>query len=588
MTAFRFRRIRPTEPDWLNRDAGTLHARRRSDGKSAWWRFGLTRYRTTTIAPGDDIELAAPYPRATPGPLNLGAWIAPWKTETPRGAKLLDFATRLVWLVPGLLVLMPSDHRLVLALVLGLAVLSLRRSGSFTNLRTQRSENLAIHSRLWDRMIDLPPGLLQGTARQQSATLSSGLDAALAHAELRRAPVLAALAATATALALFANPALASVLMAATLASATIAGLLAKTLASRHLAAIPASVDLHRQRGWTLGNMIELRSLGAAARFIAALRASTETNLDKTLGLKHAQMANMMATGWALILGTGIVAFAWLAGIGTPSPRNALAVLLFSVPALHAATELARLYGAVLPQKPALDAIEPVTQVDPLTPVTAAPLRLDSIALSNIGFRYPHSAPLFENLSLTIKRGEVLALSGPSGGGKSTLLRVVMGLIPPSSGSLVVNGAPLTPSLRTAYRARIATVFQDQDLGFSTIRTAVLQDTPGADLADAWSALEATGLGEVVRAMPMGIQTLLVAGAFPFSLTRQVLIARALVQNPDLLILDETLSALDAETVRSMIGAARARGAMVIYSTHRSELLGFADRIIPLGAQHQI
>jgi len=587
MTQFRYRRVRPSDKRWQEQDAGTLLARRHNGRATAVWRFVSGRYRLGAVAPGEDVEIAMPYPRAEPGKLSLRRWIAPWHQETPRFTALSDLGAELVWLVPGLLALMPQGPWAMMTVALVLSALALRYAARFRHQRAARSDNIAVHGRFWDRILDLPSGLIEGPPHRQAAAQSSALDAALNRTQFqRRAPVLATLLLTAVTPCFAANGTLAAVLLAAALLGGVLAGWLAFIQEKQEARVKDQALELGHKRGWVLTNMIDLRSLSVDAYHLSTLAEDTDATIDGSARLENARLMSMLAHGWIIILGLGVVAFTWLSGIGTGTPREALIVFLFGAPALHAAAELGRYFGQMKAQIVAIAAIAPIMDVDVKAEADSETLQLDHIKLDRVAFSYTEGVPILKDVDLELFPQDIVALSGPSGFGKSTLLHLLMGLVAPTTGTMLLNGKPLTQDQVLPYRRRIAAVFQDQDLGFSTVRNAVLQDMPGAGLAEVWDALDAVGLGETIRAMPMGVQTLLVAGAFPFSLMQQILIARALIQKPDLLVLDETLSALDVETARSIVTAARSRGAMVVFSTHRLDLLDLANKVVRLGPQN--
>lgn len=577
MTRFRFRRVRPLGPHWRKEDAGPLVVASSEQEPDRVIDFRGSAYPEDAVGRDRNPELFMPYPKAEPGPLLSGNWFArPGSAGAPLTA-FVEAGRYLIWLVPGLTLLMHN----ALVPVLLLAALCLFWAGCLAQLRINRSQSVAIHSRLWDRLLDLSADRLGGPAHRAANRITEGLGAALDRAALRsrlRGP--GTLIIFSLLLACFADVRLSITLFIAATASGAASFALEQKLSGHRRIANRLSADLSHTRAWVLGHIIELRALQVASRHLQNLSTLTESWLDEARKVNLARLATRVCLGGALCFGTAAIGFSWMA-TGVPA-GNALAVLLFGVPAIYAASNIGQVAGRVWSSRAALEGVAPIAHADLADVAPDTPARIERIELREIGFAHSPAAPVLQNVSLTLAPGDVLALEGPSGGGKSTLLRLLMGLVAPTSGELVVNDGALSCDT-AAYRRQVAAVFQDQELGFSTIRNAVLQDTPGADLAKAWHALHLVGLGEAVGAMPMGIQTLLVAGAFPFALTRQVLIARALLQKSDLLILDEALSALDLATARTIIAAARAQGSIVVYSTHRPDLAALADRVMTLG-----
>ena len=206
--------------------------------------------------------------------------------------------------------------------------------------------------------------------------------------------------------------------------------------------------------------------------------------------------------------------------------------------------------------------------------------RIEALEARDLTFRYGDSLePVFERLSFTLRSGEILALSSPSGSGKTTLLRVLTGLAENCGGQILVNGGD---ARILAYRHRVAAVFQDEPVGAGTIRAAIAGSAPiGLDAV--WAAAAKVGADTIIRALPMEMQTLIVEGPFPPSLLQPLLIARALAQQPDLLILDEALGALPYDRAEQVLASLRAEGKLVIFASHDPQLVAFADKVLDLG-----
>ncbi|PKP91886.1 MAG: hypothetical protein CVT77_10790 [Alphaproteobacteria bacterium HGW-Alphaproteobacteria-16] len=208
--------------------------------------------------------------------------------------------------------------------------------------------------------------------------------------------------------------------------------------------------------------------------------------------------------------------------------------------------------------------------------------RIASLEIRDLSYRYPAGPNIvFEQVSLRLDAGEVLALSSPSGTGKTTLLRVITGLAEAQTGQLLVNGQAVSPLV---YRHRIAAVFQDQDIGAGTIRAAVAGNL-SLDPDSVWQAVGRVGVERLIRDLPMQLQTLIVEGPFPPSLLQPLLIARALVQNADLLILDEALAALSYERAKLLLDELRGEGKLVIFASHDPNIVALADRVLTIGAR---
>jgi len=190
-----------------------------------------------------------------------------------------------------------------------------------------------------------------------------------------------------------------------------------------------------------------------------------------------------------------------------------------------------------------------------------------------------------EDVSAVFPFGSITALSGPSGAGKSTLADVLCGMIGPDAGALEVGGSAVTGGARRAWRKRVAYVQQEPVLFHASIRENLLWGRPGADDGALEAALRAAS-ADFVLALPDGLDTVVGdRGARLSGGERQrIALARGLLRQPDLLILDEVTSALDAENEAAVAGAiARLRGTMTLLIIgHRGALAALADRRIAL------
>ncbi|MFD8967640.1 thiol reductant ABC exporter subunit CydD [Streptomyces sp. NPDC059568] len=209
-------------------------------------------------------------------------------------------------------------------------------------------------------------------------------------------------------------------------------------------------------------------------------------------------------------------------------------------------------------------------------------LELDGVTVRHQG----RTEPSLDAASLTVEPGETVALVGPSGVGKSTLLQVVLGFTAPDEGRVRVDGRDLFSLDPDRWRERIAWVPQQPYLFAGTIAENVRLARPEADDAAVRDALREAGAYEFVTALPQGVHTLLGEDGSGLSAgqRQRLALARAFLADRPLLLLDEPTAALDGETESGIVEAVRrlALGRTVLLVVHRPALLAVADRVIAL------
>ena len=171
-----------------------------------------------------------------------------------------------------------------------------------------------------------------------------------------------------------------------------------------------------------------------------------------------------------------------------------------------------------------------------------------AIRLTNISFRYDEDGPLvLDAVNLQVRPGEFVAIVGPSGSGKSTLLRLLLGFEVPTEGVVSYDGRELFTLTLQEVRQQIGVVLQDAQLFPGDIFSNIVGLASNLTVDDAWKAAELAGLAEDIKAMPMGIQTVIGEGGAGLSSgqRQRLIIARALAGKPKILYLDEATSALD-------------------------------------------
>ncbi|MFG3236569.1 thiol reductant ABC exporter subunit CydD [Streptomyces antibioticus] len=216
------------------------------------------------------------------------------------------------------------------------------------------------------------------------------------------------------------------------------------------------------------------------------------------------------------------------------------------------------------------------------TRVPEGPLVFDGVTV-----RYPgRSADAVSDVSFTVEPGETVALVGPSGVGKSTLLHTLLGFVRPTEGRVRAGGVDLAAADLEQWRSRIAWVPQRPHLYAGTIADNVRLARPGADERAVRRALADAGALEFVDALPAGLGTVLGEDGAGLSAgqRQRLALARAFLADRPVLLLDEPTAALDGETEAEVVEAVRrlAAGRTVLLVVHRPALLAVADRIVRL------
>ncbi|CAM5584293.1 ABC transporter [Streptomyces canarius] len=210
------------------------------------------------------------------------------------------------------------------------------------------------------------------------------------------------------------------------------------------------------------------------------------------------------------------------------------------------------------------------------------------VAFEGISVRYPgRSSDAVTDVSFTVEPGETVALVGPSGVGKSTLLSVLLGFVRPTEGRVRIGGADLAGLDLAEWRSRVAWVPQRPHLYAGTIAENVRLARPGADDGAVRRALRDAGAWEFVAALPEGVDTVLGEDGAGLSAgqRQRLALARAFLADRPVLLLDEPTAALDGGTEGEVVAAVRrlAAGRTVLLVVHRPALLGVADRVVRLG-----
>lgn len=207
------------------------------------------------------------------------------------------------------------------------------------------------------------------------------------------------------------------------------------------------------------------------------------------------------------------------------------------------------------------------------------------ISLDDVGFQYSqYENSIFENLSINIGPGEFVAIAGPSGGGKTTLLKVMLGLLIPTSGTVRIDGLPIKTLGLRSWRASIGVVMQDDQLLSGTIADNISSFDSNIDMRRVEECARIAQVHEDISRMPMHYLSMVgdMGTALSGGQQQRLLIARALYHNPAVLFLDEGTANLDKDTEKRIADAISNMDITRVVIAHGTEFLARADRVFEL------
>lgn len=189
-----------------------------------------------------------------------------------------------------------------------------------------------------------------------------------------------------------------------------------------------------------------------------------------------------------------------------------------------------------------------------------------------------------DDLSLKIRPGQYVAIVGATGCGKSTLMRLMLGFETPQKGAIYYDGKDLASLDLKSLRRNIGTVMQNGKLFQGDIYSNIVISAPRLTMTEAWEAAEKSGIADDIRAMPMGMHTIISEGSGGISggQRQRLMIARAIAPKPRILMFDEATSALDNITQKIVSDSLESLKCTRIVIAHRLSTIKQCDRIIVL------
>ncbi len=328
----------------------------------------------------------------------------------------------------------------------------------------------------------------------------------------------------------------------------------------------------------------EHRAFDAWAREFAGQKASSIRARKVTIALAVFTSAFPVLSSVAIYLVMAVIV--QRPGASPLSTGGFLAFTAAFAQFQFAALALSGAFVAALAVVPLYERARPILDALPeVSPARRYPGQLaGDIEVRHVTFRYgPDGAPALRDVSVTAAAGQFVALVGPSGSGKSTLLRMLLGFETPDAGAVFMDGQDLAELDIQAVRQQIGVVLQSGRLLSDSLYKNIVGSAP-LTVEEAWEAARQAGLEDDIKAMPMGMHTVIAeaGGGLSGGQRQRLMIARAIVRRPRILLFDEATSALDNETQAIVSRSLEALQTTRIVIAHRLSTIAKADRIYVL------